>query len=612
MTKTRGLASWVALLILAFFTLQMSMFAQATRTPSPGGVAYLRRSKLISPGTGWTIVDQPSDRAVQGENCTNAHLYWTENNGKDWRDITPPDMPTRNIGQVFFLDRSHGWMLSTDALSEETYARFYLLSTEDGGKNWRTLVLQRPAFKLMDDYTFPSQLFFSDSQHGWILWHWHMMNKSLDALLATTDGGRTWSRLPDPPGPGPLQFTSPHDGWIIGGPEIPDGIPDPESENLWATHDGGIHWHVVSVPLPADSEAGEAYFSAFRFKNSREGLAVAERQLSGRLFRFLTCVTRDGGRSWKVSHFDAYHASPSFVGEHIIWSLSDWPAMKVTFQIDDHVTSPILPAGTSLEGGLGDVDFIDDSNGWTTYRNGRTTLVFMSGPKFAPMELLSTTDGGKTFQIITPPVAAQTPFPPPELFVVNGIVIRYPKRPPGFALPPPSDVPTGGRRIRFGPYAGGPMTINGTGFLPENTVWFGTRPTQAASKDGEHLLLLVPADVPPGNYDVYIENAHGKTEPVKVPVRPSETLRIAGIQNRDIRFRGESGIHPGQQVSVTGSGFLLENTVCFGTQAVPAQLVVSGGAGLHLDVPASLAPGTYEIYVMNANGRSNTISVIIE
>jgi photosystem II stability/assembly factor-like uncharacterized protein len=604
MTKTRGLASRVALLILAFFTLQMSMFAQATRTPSPGCVAYLRRSKLISPGTGWTIVDQPSDRAVQGENCTNAHLYWTENNGKDWRDITPPDMPTRNIGQVFFLDRSHGWMLSTDALSEETYARFYLLSTEDGGKNWRTLVLQRPAFKLMDDYTFPSQLFFSDSQHGWILWHWHMMNTSLDALLATTDGGRTWSRLPDPPGPGPLQFTSPRDGWIIGGPEIPDGIPDPESENLWATHDGGIHWHVVSVPLPADSEAGEAYFSAFRFKNSREGLAVAERQLSGRLFRFLTCVTRDGGRSWKISHFDAYHASPSFVGKHIIWSLSDWPAMKVTLQIDGHATSPAPPSGLSPEGRFGDFDFIDDSNGWTRFDR----------------ELLSTSDGAMTLQIITPPVLAQSPFPPPQLFAVNGIMLRFPPTPlmpQGFRLHPPVPTPEGVRRPRFGPAAGGPMQITGTGFLSENSVWLGARSVQAASKHGKHLLLIVPQDLPPETYDVHVENVHGKTDSVQVTVRPPESLPISGIYNRDVRYRDmpyrvESGMHSGQQVSVTGSGLLLENTVYFGTQAVPAQLVVSGGAGLHLDVPASLAPGTYEIYVMNANGRSNAISVIIE
>jgi photosystem II stability/assembly factor-like uncharacterized protein len=387
----------------SIFPWPYSSHAQATGLASPACYTNLRRFKLISPSVGWAIVDLPSDQHADGGECTRRHLYWTETNGRTWREITPTDMPTRSMGQVFFLDRQHGWMFSTDALSEEKDARFYLLSTEDGGKNWRTLVLQRPMFKLMDDYTFPSQLFFSDSQHGWILWHWHLMNSSANALLATSDGGRTWSRLPDPPGPGPFQFTSPREGWIIGGPEIPDGIPDPESENLWATHDGGIHWQVVSVHLPAGTEGGEAYFSAFRFKNSREGLAVAERQLSGRLFRFFTCFTRDGGKSCKVLHFDAYHASPSFVGEHIIWSVSDWPAMKVTIQTDGHATSPTPPPGLSPEGRFDDFDFIDDSNGWVRFDR----------------ELLSTSDGGITLQIITPPSLAQSPFPPPQLFAVG-------------------------------------------------------------------------------------------------------------------------------------------------------------------------------------------------
>jgi hypothetical protein len=57
---------------------------------------------------------------------------------------------------------------------------------------------------------------------------------------------------------------------------------------------------------------------------------------------------------------------------------------------------------------------------------------------------------------------------------------------------------------------------------------------------------------------------------------------------------------------------LIENTVWFGTEAVPAQLVLSGGAGLDFDVPGSLAPGTYEVYVTNAKGKSNVLKVTIE
>jgi len=48
-------------------------------------------------------------------------------------------------------------------------------------------------------------------------------------------------------------------------------------------------------------------------------------------------------------------------------------------------------------------------------------MVFMPDPNFAPVELLSSSDGGKTFQIITPPQASVV-----ELFFINGIVVRTP------------------------------------------------------------------------------------------------------------------------------------------------------------------------------------------
>lgn len=259
--------------------------------------------------------------AAGGDDCAAQHIYWTHDNGQAWRDITPSNMPTLKIGTVFFLDKLHGWMLSTDALADQANTRFYLLSSEDGGTHWRTLMLSRPMFHLMDDYYFPSQLFFSDPQHGWILWHWHMMHGSQDAILATSDGGRTWKRLGHTvPGGGPLQFMSPSDGWMIGGPEDREGI-DREDTQLWVTHDDGAAWKPVPVPVPKDSSEQEPYLAAFKFKSVDEGVAIAQEQLGPRLFRVFTCRTRDGGKSRQTSQFDAYHAEPHFGSKHIFWSL---------------------------------------------------------------------------------------------------------------------------------------------------------------------------------------------------------------------------------------------------------------------------------------------------
>ena len=270
MPRRPSVSPRLAILVSAFMALASwpdVALSQTSSSASPTCYAHLSRAKLVSKGKGWAIVDQPSNRLVDrsggADDCTDEHLYWTANDGQTWREITPPDMPTRNMGTsfftpatglqtVFFLDSSHGRMISTDALSEDNDARLYFLSTEDGGKNWRRLLIQRPTYKLMEDM-WPTQVYFSDPRHGWILWHWSMMNSRANALLSTTDRGQSWKRLPDPPGAGPLDFTSARDGWMIGGSPGQEGIPVIDDDQLWGTHDGGVHWKAISVPLPTDS-----------------------------------------------------------------------------------------------------------------------------------------------------------------------------------------------------------------------------------------------------------------------------------------------------------------------------------------------------------------------
>jgi photosystem II stability/assembly factor-like uncharacterized protein len=394
--------TFLAMAFSELVTWPCAIRAQPAQFPSSDCKASILRLKLVLPGHGWVIVG-PAGGGV----CAAQRIYWTEDNGKAWRDITPPDMPTHSIGQVFFLDSLHAWMLSTDALADQENTRFYLLSTEDAGKHWRTLMLQRPMFDLMDDYYFPTQLFFSDPQHGWILWHWHMMNSSQDALLTTKDGGRTWNRSGDAvPGVGPMQFLSARDGWMIGGPEEWEDVGRPENTQLWLTHDSGAHWKAVHipVPIPKDSPEQEPYLTVFRFNDMGKGVVIAEEQLGPRLFRVFTCRTRDGGESWRISHFDAYDASPVLGDKHIFWSISDRveegrhgraTPSHPRLQIDSDPISFALPAGISPESRLIDLDFIDDSNAWASYIDR------------GQARLTATTDGGKTSKLMPLPVTTQ-------------------------------------------------------------------------------------------------------------------------------------------------------------------------------------------------------------
>ncbi len=613
--------------MLAVASLCLAPFVAAAPqdTSSSQCFASLSRAMLISPDTGWAVVNQPSNRpqhpgGVTPE-CTEQHLYWTDNDGKAWREVGPATMPTRHMGDdspitgtrtVFFLDRLHGWMISTDALGDDDpNSLFYLLSTDNGGKTWRTLAMQRADYKLMNDF-WPTQVYFSDENHGWILWHWAVMHGQSDALLSTADGGRSWKRLPDPPGPGPVDFVSSRIGWIIGASPGQQGIFVHNTNQIWATGDGGEHWHIVSISvLPA--ELNGIQFTDLKFRGKDRGVVTVAARVSDYVQRMFTCVTADGGASWQISQFDVFEAYPSLVNLSALWTIfhfADSPGtvfdrknISTTLRVADREFSPSLPDTLLPEGGLNGVNFVDDSQGWATYINGNAGRFGMPGSPFALPELLSTSDGGATFHLITPPSANDHPAPSPQIYIVNGSILRFPPL-PRLALRPPQLRPSN-QRISFSPPAGGPTIITGTAFERANTVWIGSHKIPVPSDDGKNLRFLIPPDVVTGTYPLYVETAHGKTDRAQIFIRPTERLAISEINDG-------APVHPSQKTFLTGSGLLLENQVWFGTHAATGTLIISGAPIFNFTVPSSLAPGSYEVYLTNANGKSNVLNVVVE
>jgi len=377
-------------LLVVFLLLISSQCAECAQTLRSSGWDsgdILRRFKLMSPGSGWVTTGPPEYGGV------STHLYWTDDGGQNWRQLIPWDIPVGRLWQIFFVDRLHGWVLTTEALEPQENAPFYLLSTEDGGKHWRKLQLERSSFDLFDKGNiryFPSQMFFSDSKHGWILWHWQLPLFWRDTLLGTSDGGRTWMRLDDPAGSGPLQFVSAQDGWIAGVAEYPESFGAPEDTLLWRTHDGGWNWKPVTISVPKNSAEEGFYVVAVRFRNMRDGMVAAGLQRDGVTYGFVNCYTGDGGKTWRFSQFNALGATPSISNEHIFWSV-DRRETKGTLQMEGEAISFTLPAGLSQGGKFLDLDFLDDSNAWVEYRDGSRFL------------LLSTTDRGKTSRLIFPP-----------------------------------------------------------------------------------------------------------------------------------------------------------------------------------------------------------------
>ena len=117
---------------------------------------------------GYTIFGAPQKSVV----------YVSANGGAAWRPVTPPGP-------------SQGWVADAiGATSWRLVAGDHILATDNAGRTWR-MITSNVTFRIYYAYDDPTSpvVDFVTSQTGWI---------AGTALWRTTNGGRTWHRLPVP------------------------------------------------------------------------------------------------------------------------------------------------------------------------------------------------------------------------------------------------------------------------------------------------------------------------------------------------------------------------------------------------------------------------------
>jgi photosystem II stability/assembly factor-like uncharacterized protein len=352
-----------------------------------------------------------------GYAISGGRLLWTNDNGAVWTDITPPGPADQEMFTLFFLDAAHGWVAFVDGSGEwdpETTVR--LVRTVDGGRTWSPLTFSKSSFPNLKGFTvIPKNLWFVDAQHGWFQWQFQTSSAfSLGALFSTSDGGTTWTELPTPPSAHGFHFHTTQDGWIVG---------DPPSE-LHVTHDGGRTWQLNSVPAPSNCLQCIPSYSPPEFQDPNN--AVLEVQFADHNNAqghhvYATYVTRDGGNSWQNTEALEQNGADlmnnrvitSLVGDHAIHVLSDRVTNEVQIRNRASTIKSSHPAGAP-QGSIANLHFVDDTNGWmmsavntcAKIRNPAT-----DGPGLSclqpvtQLDLFTTTDGGKTFSVITPHVS---------------------------------------------------------------------------------------------------------------------------------------------------------------------------------------------------------------
>jgi photosystem II stability/assembly factor-like uncharacterized protein len=234
---------------------------------------------------------------------THGGLYWTDDGGRRWREVTPPGDPGA-INGVYFRNPRQGWAGAEEGSEGENHV--VLFATEDGGHSWRrtpieveglatiaagvgfTALGQRRVFALVAQSTDTAS--------------------SVGHLFTSGDGGRRWYQLPDPPHDGTMSFESPRNGWFAAGGHLP---------GLYRTHDGGRTWTEIEVSPPPGVPAEDATFGPPQIDADGDGLLPvifrAPAAVTAALYR-----TRDRGRHWEpASHYRMRLGGDVAVSEHL-------------------------------------------------------------------------------------------------------------------------------------------------------------------------------------------------------------------------------------------------------------------------------------------------------
>jgi photosystem II stability/assembly factor-like uncharacterized protein len=371
--------------------------------------AAAQQMKLLAPGIGW----------VQQSNT----LYWTNDDGAHWQDITPEaarplqgriavvqstpntagsphpaqQAPRGVLTSVFFLNPAEGWAILDEGAPDS--GDYLLAHTEDGGKHWSVEALAYPPLPDWQRSALAGPLppFFVDRLHGWIQMGFSG-NSRPGRLMMTEDGSKTWKWTNGPGETGEMFFLSRQRGWIA---------CSGWDEKVFVTKDGAKSWQPVSVPQAAGTEGGQRRMLRTPvFRDDRHGILAVNYVFPwGTPSQVAIYKTTDAGDHWQIARILILalgkQATPfALVGSDLALvaatSRTAAPTVRMVPLVGDN-THEVQPSSTEVSG----LSFFDATHWW----------VWKTGGQFATE--------GNTWHEITP---GPKPIPSHGMVIRNGIV----------------------------------------------------------------------------------------------------------------------------------------------------------------------------------------------
>jgi hypothetical protein len=225
---------------------------------------------------------------------------------------------------------------------------------------------------------------------------------SFGVLLATADGGKTWTRLKQPPAANSMLFRSPKDGWLA------------EDGDLYRTGDGGNTWQQISLKAPPGMKSARVAddYNLPVFQDATHGSMLAGYvaldssgfALDGSGITVLFSTT-DGGNTWSVRQVlpSGFGGQKVAVTGDTVLAAEISRSYQLTVTKAGALNSRVQTDLTSLVNGDLVVGFSvlnDDSSWLLAMRDASKCFTFT---QLKCTELLSTSDGGVSWTKISPP-----------------------------------------------------------------------------------------------------------------------------------------------------------------------------------------------------------------
>jgi N-acetyl-anhydromuramyl-L-alanine amidase AmpD/photosystem II stability/assembly factor-like uncharacterized protein len=319
-----------------------------------------------------------------GYALTGAALALTSDSGSSWRLATPSGLAAADIRAVHFVDSETGFVVGMTGPERQTVG---LWRTTDGGLTWTQSPLSMPTAV---DVSAPISIAAPDELHWFVSLSLQqgLGRQGPGVLLASANGGRTWSRSVLP-GAGAIAFTSPTQGWLA-----------PVDGGLFHTRDAGSSWRSASVPAPAGFRSSLRLAELPTFGDTEHAvLPVTFRRGHRAAVSFLTSA--NGGATWRTAATTTGRPAPAPAGRvaAAVADASHWFALpdggrQIVSLVDGKsvrsvgtVGLPVTAAGFELD----DVSFASATTGWATV----STCATGSRARCARSETLyRTLDGG--------------------------------------------------------------------------------------------------------------------------------------------------------------------------------------------------------------------------